>query len=75
MGPRRFPPKSSAENITGLDHHVLTVADIAASAEFYERLGKRRGIFDGDRVALHFGHQKINLHQGLAAQPSMACGG
>ena len=49
-------------NITGLDHLVLTVADIEVSAEFYERLGMRRVIFDGDRVALHFGVQKINLH-------------
>ena len=50
-------------NITGLDHFVLTVADIEASVGFYERLGMRRETFDGDRVALHFGHHKINLHQ------------
>lgn len=50
-------------NIAGLDHLVLTVADIEATAGFYERLGMRREMFDGDRVALHFGQQKINLHQ------------
>ena len=50
-------------NITGLDHHVLTVADIEATSRFYERLGMRRELFGGDRVALQFGHQKINLHQ------------
>ena len=50
-------------NITGLDHLVLTVGDIEVSAEFYERLGMRRVIFDGDRVALQFGVQKINLHR------------
>ena len=50
-------------NLTGLDHLVLTVADVEASAGFYERLGMRRESFDGGRVALHFGEQKINLHQ------------
>jgi len=49
--------------IVGLDHLVLTVADIGATTAFYERLGMRRESFEGGRVALRFGHQKINLHQ------------
>lgn len=47
-----------------LDHLVLTVADIAATVEFYTRvMGMRRIEFGGGRVALTFGRQKINLHQ------------
>lgn len=49
--------------ITVLDHLVLTVADVDATAGFYERLGMRRVLFEGGRVALVFGHQKLNLHQ------------
>src|SRR4051794_20304511 len=49
--------------ITGFDHLVLTVADIEATAAFYERLGMRREVFGGGRVALRFASQKINLHQ------------
>ncbi len=50
--------------IQSLDHLVLTVADIDASCEFYERvLGFRVTTFRGDRKALTFGSQKINLHQ------------
>jgi catechol 2,3-dioxygenase-like lactoylglutathione lyase family enzyme len=49
--------------IDSLDHLVLTVGDIERSARFYERLGMRREVFDGGRVALRFGSQKINLHQ------------
>jgi catechol 2,3-dioxygenase-like lactoylglutathione lyase family enzyme len=48
--------------IARLDHLVLTVADAAATVGFYERLGMRREVFDGDRLALRFGEQKINLH-------------
>ena len=49
--------------ITGLDHLVLTVADLDATLRFYrEGLGMRLERFDGDRMALHFGDQKINLH-------------
>jgi catechol 2,3-dioxygenase-like lactoylglutathione lyase family enzyme len=47
-----------------LDHLVLTVADVAASVEFYERvLGMRPVTFGAGRRALAFGEQKINLHQ------------
>ncbi len=50
--------------IEGLDHLVLTVADIEATCIFYERaLGMRRVVFGGGRVALQFGRQKLNLHQ------------
>lgn len=49
--------------IERLDHIVLTVRDIEAACRFYETaLGMRRESFDGDRVSLHFGRQKINLH-------------
>ena len=47
-----------------LDHLVLTVADIARTCDFYTRaLGMRVARFGEGRVALHFGQQKINLHQ------------
>jgi len=56
--------------IDRLDHLVLTVRDLTATCDFYERvLGMRVETFDdgggGDtgRKALHFGQQKINLHQ------------
>lgn len=55
--------------IASIDHFVLTVADIAATCAFYERvLGMSVERFtpaDGSaaRVALKFGSQKINLHQ------------
>lgn len=54
-----------------LDHLVLTCADVAATVAFYTtHLGMRASDFispkdtDGTvRRALHFGNQKINLHQ------------
>lgn len=50
--------------VASLDHLVLTVADIARTCEFYARaLGMRVVRFGEGRVALHFGQQKINLHQ------------
>ena len=50
--------------IDSLDHVVLTVRDIAASAAFYERvLGMRIVRFGTGRTALHFGDQKINLQR------------
>jgi len=49
--------------IIALDHVVLTVADVEATARFYARvLGMVVARFDGGRVALEFGVQKINLH-------------
>ena len=42
----------------------LTVADLGATCTFYERvLGMKVVTFAGDRKALAFGSQKINLHQ------------
>ncbi len=50
--------------ISHLDHLVLTVADIEASCAFYHRvLAMEVVTFAGDRKALSFGNQKINLHQ------------
>jgi len=47
-----------------LDHLVLTVRDIAVTCAFYERvLGMEVVEFGNGRKALHFGNQKINLHQ------------
>lgn len=47
-----------------LDHLVLTVADVAATQAFYARvMGLRPAAFGQGRHALHFGNQKINLHQ------------
>ncbi len=55
---------SSGLKITGLDHLVLTVADMDRSVRFYESvLGMRVARFGKGRVALHFGRQKINLHE------------
>ena len=50
--------------VASLDHLVLTVADIARTCDFYARaLGMTVVRFAEGRVALHFGSQKINLHQ------------
>lgn len=50
--------------VVGLDHWVLTVADIKRTVAFYQRvLGMVRQDFGEGRVALRFGQQKINLHQ------------
>ena len=58
--------------LSGLDHLVLTVADIDRTVAFYEQvLGMGVEVFhpsDGStRTALTFGTQKINLH--AAANP------
>jgi catechol 2,3-dioxygenase-like lactoylglutathione lyase family enzyme len=54
-----------------LDHLVLTVADIAKTCEFYEKvLGMETVTFGAGRKALSFGQQKINLHQaGMEFEP------
>lgn len=47
-----------------LDHLVLTVTDIETTVEFYTAvLGMEKVVFKGDRIALVFGNQKINLHE------------
>jgi len=51
-------------NIQQLDHLVLTVNDLQASINFYcHVLGMQLVEFAGNRKALKFGTQKINLHQ------------
>ena len=48
----------------GLDHFVLTVKDIQASVDFYQKvLGMKKISFGEGRVALKFSQQKINLHE------------
>lgn len=50
--------------ISHLDHLVLTVSNIETSCHFYQTvLGFEVIIFKGNRKALKFGNQKINLHQ------------
>jgi catechol 2,3-dioxygenase-like lactoylglutathione lyase family enzyme len=55
--------------IEALDHVVLTVRDVRATGEFYARvLGMDARIYeDADKTfhfgQLHFGNQKINLHE------------
>jgi catechol 2,3-dioxygenase-like lactoylglutathione lyase family enzyme len=50
--------------IDRLDHLVLTVADIDATAAFYTRvLGMEAVTFGPGRTALAFGRSKINLHR------------
>jgi len=49
--------------IDRIDHIVLTARDMEATCDFYTHvLGMQIVTFDG-RKALHFGGQKINLHQ------------
>jgi len=59
--------------IDRLDHLVLTVADIEATIAFYtSALGMELVTF-GNRKALRFGDQKINLHQsGKEFEPKAA---
>jgi catechol 2,3-dioxygenase-like lactoylglutathione lyase family enzyme len=50
--------------IERLDHLVLTVRDVRTTCDFYTRvLGMREETFGDGRTALHFGQQKINVHQ------------
>ncbi len=50
--------------IDRLDHLVLTVASLEKTCDFYSKiLGFEVITFLGDRKALGFGQQKINLHQ------------
>jgi catechol 2,3-dioxygenase-like lactoylglutathione lyase family enzyme len=61
-------------DVDGLDHLVLTVVDLAATTEFYQRvLGMSAEVFGDGRHALHFGDQKINLHEaGREFEPKAA---
>jgi len=50
--------------IKSIDHLVLTVRNIEKTIQFYTNvLGMEKEIFNQNRVALKFGHQKINLHK------------
>lgn len=50
-------------SIDRLDHLVLTVRDIQATCDFYQRvLSMEPYTFGEGRTALRFGRQKINLH-------------
>lgn len=50
-------------DIQQLDHLVLTVQNMRATCDFYEKvLGFRIHRHSDGRIALHFGNQKINLH-------------
>jgi catechol 2,3-dioxygenase-like lactoylglutathione lyase family enzyme len=59
--------------VTALDHLVMTVADIPRTIDFYERvLGMHAQAFGDGRTALHFGVQKINLHEvGTVVDPNV----
>jgi catechol 2,3-dioxygenase-like lactoylglutathione lyase family enzyme len=46
-----------------LDHLVLTVSDIDATVDFYTNALGMEAVTFGERKALRFGRQKINLHQ------------
>ncbi|NXK85670.1 GLOD5 protein, partial [Formicarius rufipectus] len=50
--------------IQSLDHLVLTVKSIEDTVAFYSKvLGMEVVTFKGNRKALRFGHQKLNLHE------------
>jgi catechol 2,3-dioxygenase-like lactoylglutathione lyase family enzyme len=70
-------------SIDRVDHFVLTVRDLAASIVFYERvLGARvvPGKPGRGPTAVHFGRQKINMHEKgrefepKATHPTMGAG-
>jgi catechol 2,3-dioxygenase-like lactoylglutathione lyase family enzyme len=54
-----------------IDHVVLTVADLAATIGFYERVLGMRHVVTGDRHALHFGDSKLNLHPEVNDYPPL----
>ncbi len=54
---------SAAPVIARLDHVVLTVRDVSATCDFYARALGMEARATGRPIALHFGDQKINLHQ------------
>jgi catechol 2,3-dioxygenase-like lactoylglutathione lyase family enzyme len=50
--------------IDSLDHLVLTVKNVDVTCAFYSKtLGMEIVTFEGDRRAVSFGSQKINLHE------------
>jgi len=48
--------------LTGPDHLVLAVGDVAATCAFYETLGGDVVIFGDGPKAVEFGDRNINLH-------------
>ncbi len=59
--------------IDHLDHLVLTVADIDTTVAFYSSALGMEVVTFGNRKALRFGEQKINLHQaGKEFEPKAA---
>jgi len=59
--------------IDRLDHLVLTVADIAATRDFYGRALGFEAVETAGRWAVHFGAAKINLHErGREFEPKAA---
>ncbi len=70
-------PAATALIADRIDHIVLTVADIAASTAFYQRvLGFEPEFFTGPegqpRHALRFGDMKINLQDAQTETPTKA---
>lgn len=65
------------EFVTHIDHLVMTVSDIDAACEFYNRvLGLEIDHFGTDRRALKVGKQKINIHQiDKVIEPRAKCPG
>jgi catechol 2,3-dioxygenase-like lactoylglutathione lyase family enzyme len=59
--------------LQSIDHVVLTVTSIQNTIAFYERvLGMTAREFKPQRYALHFGDQKINLHEvGTVVDPNV----
>ena len=58
-----MPPEIHV-SIDRIDHLVLTVKDLEKSRAFYSQLlGMREVAAEGRPLALHFGGQKIHLHQ------------
>jgi catechol 2,3-dioxygenase-like lactoylglutathione lyase family enzyme len=58
-----LPGENGRVTVRSLDHLVLTVADVDATVAFYQRIGMGLERFDGDRLALRFGRQRIHLHR------------
>lgn len=66
-------PAARMLQVSAIDHIVLTVRSIARSITFYESvLGMKAVDFKPGRFALHFGYQKINLHElGTVVDPNV----
>lgn len=60
--------------IDAVDHVVLTVSSVANTCEFYARVLHMEVVtFEGNRKALRFGSQKLNLHEaGREFEPKAA---